>query len=146
MIHSCFTEGCRGVITYSPEGFFSAQLQEPRQHPIVSNISPEQLSPEQWQGGGRDDFIYSGRYSIEKDGERLILVHYIQICSYMNWLGVIHRRTSMEFSSEEGGSFLVLKGKATVSDNDVMSVDSIKWEKIEACGLLPDKVRGLSSG
>ena len=132
----CSTEGCRGVIAYSLEGFMSAQLQIPRQGPSVTNVVPWSTSRNRWQGWEGDEFMYSGRYCIEQDCDKAILVHYIQICSYRSWLGVIQRR-AMEFVEEEGEEFLFLGEAGTASSREDPIVASMKWKKLRVHDMMP---------
>lgn len=82
-------EHAKGIIMYTPDGYMSAQLQNPGQDNFSSAQSPIDGTERELAESGRRYIAYSGPYYLE--GEDVVL-HHFSVSSFPNWLGQTQRR------------------------------------------------------
>ena len=73
-----------GLIIYTPDGYMSAQLQEPG----ASNFSSADLfrgTPEEYADAAHRYIAYSGRFFVDEDQN--LLRHEMAVSLFPNWLG-----------------------------------------------------------
>ncbi|KAJ5154651.1 uncharacterized protein N7500_010090 [Penicillium coprophilum] len=80
-----------GFLIYTPDGFVSAHLMEPG--------APE-FSDADVAGGTKDELYramkhylaYCGRFELSESDGKVLLRHYMDVCSFPNWIGTSQER------------------------------------------------------
>jgi len=128
------TENCTGIIMYTPDGYMSAQMQIPGRTPFAANSDSEGGGgPKQPPGAAEGFFAYTGRFYLDEesgDQEEPILMHQMQISSYMDWLGNTQRRV-MRFTEEGGQKYLNLGPEKASVVGGTSRMSALKWRRLE---------------
>lgn len=90
-----FGTNAQGIVSYSAEGYMSAQLQYPGQAKLATAF-PTEASESELAECTRRYIGYAGPYTLDyssaADGKGPVLVHHFVVSSFPNWRGEAQRR------------------------------------------------------
>ncbi|KAH7068948.1 Lipocalin-like domain-containing protein [Paraphoma chrysanthemicola] len=122
----------RGLITYSVDGYMSAQVVRPGQAPFSDGggIAPDTSgTPSDWEQVGRNFIAYSGRYWVSEEEGKEVLWHELDVCSIPRMVGMVQKRKA-QLDEVDGASILNLGVDGLVLDGVDCKVE-VKWKRVE---------------
>jgi hypothetical protein len=112
--------GATGFLTYTPDGYMSAQLQA-ADRPLFQLSDPLDGTPAELASAASGYISYCGRYSVDESTQTI--THEIAISLFPNWAGQ-HQKRIARFS----GNQLILSTLPTLSQGR-RAISELIWER-----------------
>jgi hypothetical protein len=112
--------GATGFLTYTPDGYMSAQLQA-ADRPLFRLGDPLDGTPAEFVSAASGYMAYGGRYSVDESTQTI--THEIAISLFPNWIGQ-HQKRIARFS----GNQLILSTQPTLSQGR-RAISELIWER-----------------
>ena len=117
------SEKPQGIIMYAPDGYMSAQLEEPGRPNFVGG-DRFKGKPEEYLKEAVGYVAYSGPYHI--DEEKQHLTHYMFVSLYPNWIGQTQNRVV-----KIEGDMLYLSTDAPILSGGTQVNSRLSWRRAE---------------
>lgn len=116
-------ENPRGVITYDEADRMAVQVMRADRR-LSESADPFRAAPDEIVAAWMGFISYAGHYEIDPSGKRV--VHYVEICSFPNWVG-----TTQERFYDFDGDLLVLSTPPIPLGGE-SAVSTLLWEPFDS--------------